>query len=177
MRYLEVRRHSMRSKPGQHLTQFGVSLARRAGDSMGPFARVITSTLPRAFETAIAMGFAVDDQIELLGTYGDAVDKEITWPATFAEYAKAVRKGRAAADYARQLVGLWTEIVSALPDGSAALIVSHGGIVELGLVAALPDANHPEWGGHCELCEGARLHFDGKAFVKADILRVKQDQG
>ena len=56
MRYLEHRRHSMRVQPGQHLNQAGVALARRVGETMGPFALVVTSTLPRAYETAIAMG-------------------------------------------------------------------------------------------------------------------------
>lgn len=30
--------------PGRHLNQAGVSLARRAGETIGPFDRVITST-------------------------------------------------------------------------------------------------------------------------------------
>lgn len=62
MRVLEVRRHTMRSKPGKHLSQAGVSLARHVGETMGSFDRVVTSTLARAFETAIAMGFAVDER-------------------------------------------------------------------------------------------------------------------
>ena len=59
MKYLELRRHSKRVIPGDHLSQAGVNLARRVGEAMGPFGLVITSTLPRAFQTAIAMGFAV----------------------------------------------------------------------------------------------------------------------
>ena len=34
MRYLEVRRHTMRTKPGEHLSQAGVDLARRVGEGM-----------------------------------------------------------------------------------------------------------------------------------------------
>ncbi|MBZ0278386.1 MAG: hypothetical protein K8I60_19725, partial [Anaerolineae bacterium] len=68
MRYLEMRRHTIRIKPGQHLSQAGVTLARRVGETIGPFDRVITSTIPRAYETAIAMGFAVDEQLDELGT-------------------------------------------------------------------------------------------------------------
>lgn len=83
MKYLEVRRHSMRMKPGIHLSQDGVALARRVGDHMGPFARVVTSTLPRAYETALAMGFAVDVQEGQLNTLGQAVSDEISWDAGF----------------------------------------------------------------------------------------------
>ena len=63
MRYLEVRRHSKRSRPNQHLTQWGVALARGLGSQIGPFDRVVTSPLPRCVETAVAMGFAVDETI------------------------------------------------------------------------------------------------------------------
>ena len=70
MKILEVRRHSIRSPLSDHLNQSGVTLARLVGQNIGPFDRVVTSTLPRAFETAIAMGFAVDEQNELMKTYG-----------------------------------------------------------------------------------------------------------
>ena len=70
MRYLEVRRHSKRVRPGQHLSQWGVLLARRVGDELGPFDRVVTSPLPRCIETAVAMGFAVDETIEALAGPG-----------------------------------------------------------------------------------------------------------
>jgi hypothetical protein len=56
MRTLELRRHSMRAKPGQRLIQAGVTLARRTG----PLDRVITSTAPHALETAFVMGFTSD---------------------------------------------------------------------------------------------------------------------
>src|SRR5215475_12767625 len=95
MKIIEIRRHSIRSKPGDHLNQSGVTLARRVGENLGPFERVVTSTLPRAFETAIAMGFAVDDQIELMSSYGMGVEYEAPWPQTFASYAKAIRRGAA----------------------------------------------------------------------------------
>jgi hypothetical protein len=79
LRTLEVRRHTMRLIPDHHLTQAGVELARRIGESTGPFQRVITSTLPRAFETALAMGFAVDEQNEVLSQLAPDVEDEIAW--------------------------------------------------------------------------------------------------
>ena len=60
MKISDHRRHSMRNIPDQHLNQEGVTLAREVGERSGSFQRVITSTIPRAFETAIAMGYAVD---------------------------------------------------------------------------------------------------------------------
>jgi broad specificity phosphatase PhoE len=74
MRWLEVRRHSLTKKGstrgrGSHLSAEGVVLARLVGDSLGPFAVVVTSASPRAIETAVAMGLAVDDTVKLPSGY------------------------------------------------------------------------------------------------------------
>src|SRR5206468_2537395 len=72
MRTLEIRRHSFRKQgAGSQLSQEGVDYARRLGASIGPFARVVTSVVPRARETAIAMGFAVDEEIVTLASDED----------------------------------------------------------------------------------------------------------
>ncbi len=163
----------MRTKPGQHLSQAGVSLARRVGDSIGPFDKVVTSTVPRAFETAIAMGFAVDEQYEQLSSMGDDVDAEIEWSAGFAEFARVVRQDGATARFAHTQSRLWRTIVEALPDGGRALIITHGGIVEAGAVASLPHADHSAWGVSCDYCEGVRLSFDGGDFTSVEITRVR----
>ena len=169
---LEVRRHSIRNKPGDHLSQPGVTLARRVGQNLGPFDRVVTSTLPRAFETAIAMGFAVDEQNELMSTSGVYVDWEAPWPMSLQEYGKVVRKDGAAARYANQLRDVYHEIVDDLTDGHAALVINHGGVFELGAVACLPEADHAAWGEHFDYCEGIRLFWEDGKFVNAEILRV-----
>ena len=172
MKTIEIRRHSIRTMPGGHLNQTGVSLARMVGENLGPFDRVVTSTLPRAFETAIAMGFAVDEQIELMSTYGSDVGREAPWPLSCAGYAGAVSKGGAAARYANQLADVYTKLANYLADGRAALVVNHGGILELGAVACLPNADHISWGSHFEYCEGIRLFWDDGKFVDGEILRV-----
>ncbi len=176
MRYLEVRRHTMRVKPGDHLSQAGVTLARQVGNKMGSFALVVTSDIARAFETAIAMGFAVDAQLPGLAQLGTAVEQEVAWDAGFAAFAHAVALGRATADYAQRQADLWRNIISQIPNGFSALAISHGGIIEAGAVACLPTADHASWGGACGYCEGVRLGFDGERFVSVEILRVKQSQ-
>ncbi|MGE5378995.1 MAG: histidine phosphatase family protein [Bacteroidota bacterium] len=172
MKTIETRRHTYRSKPGQHLSQQGVTLARHVGEGMGPFARVVTSTIPRAFETAIAMGFAVDEQVELMSSYGDDVELEVPWPQSPAVYASVMENWGAAARYANQLADFYRRLANDLSDGSAALVISHGGTVEMGVVACLPGADHTSWGPHFECCEGARLFWENGNFVKAEILRV-----
>ena len=172
MRTLEVRRHTMRTRPGKHLSQAGVDLARRCGASMGPFDRVITSKLPRAFETAIAMGFAVDDQIGLLGSIDDAVTEEFDWTGGFPALSHAIRNGRVTAPYAAKQAQRWHSIVADLPDGSRTLMISHGGIIEAGAAGCLPDADHAAWGRALDYCEGVRLLHDGVRFTEIEIIRL-----
>ena len=99
MKALEIRRHTMRTKPGQHVSQAGVTLARREGERIGPFDLVVTSAVPRAFETAIAMGFAVDRQEGLISSYGQYVEDEFPWPQSFAAYAAEAQKGGTVSRY------------------------------------------------------------------------------
>jgi broad specificity phosphatase PhoE len=172
MKTLEIRRHSMRDKPGVHLSQAGVDLARRVGAEMGPFARVATSKLPRAYETAIAMGFAVHEQKKLMNTYGEDVEVEVPWPQTFAGYAVAVKKRGAARKYARKLAKYYASLMEELPEGGAALVVNHGGVLELGVIGCLPDLDYSAWGGPLDFCEGVRVKWHDGNFVEAELLRV-----
>jgi len=156
-----------------HLTQRGVSLAREVGQGIGPFSYVVTSTLPRAFETAIAMGFAVDEQIELLSTYGPAVERESPWPMSFVEYAESGLSRKATSGYIGRLAGFYNDLIGRVQDGGSILSISHGGIVEMGTVACLPEFDYSTWGGSVNYCEGARLYWEGK-FIRAEELRVSQ---
>jgi hypothetical protein len=128
--------------------------------------------VPRAFETAIAMGFAVDEQNELMSSYGSDVEREAPWPLSCAGYAEIVRRGGAATKYADQLAAFYVKLTDYLADGRSTLVVNHGGIAELGAVACLPDADHLAWGSHFECCEGIRLFWEEGKFVNGEILRV-----
>ena len=174
MKTIEIRRHSIRSKPGDHLNQSGVTLARLVGENLGPFERVVTSTLPRAFETAIAMGFAVDEQNELMSSYGMNVEQEIPWPQSFAVYSKAVKRSGAPAAYAHRLAMFYGKLADDLADDRVALVFNHGGVLELGVVASLPGADYESWGDAVDYCEGARLSWEAGKFVKAEVLRVSR---
>jgi len=172
MKTIEIRRHSIRLQSDDHLDQTGVTLARLVGQNLGRFDRVVTSTLPRAYETAIAMGYAVDEQNELMSTYGSEVGREAPWPLSLAGYAEVVCNGGAAAQYANQLADVYAKLAEYLADGRRALVINHGGVLELGAVACLPDADHIAWGSHFEYCEGIRLFWDDGKFVEGEVLRV-----
>ncbi|MEW6401541.1 MAG: histidine phosphatase family protein [Chloroflexota bacterium] len=172
MKTIEIRRHSMRTAGQPHLSQQGVTLARLVGQNLGPFDRVITSALPRAFETAIAMGFAVDEQSELMSTYGADVEAEVPWPQTFEVYADAFKRGRAVTKYGKKLEKFYRELEDYLPGGRAALVINHGGIVEMGAVACLTEAGFEVRGEAVNYCEGVRLFWDDGRCVSAEIIRV-----
>ena len=172
VRTLEVRRHTMRTKPGQHLSQAGVDRARRVGGTLGDFDRVVTSTVPRAYETAIAMGFAVDEQLAALNTLGIGVDQEIDWWRGCAAFAGIARHGGATAAFASRQAALWRQIVLSVPDGGRVLVITHGGIVEAGTVGCLPAVDYTAWGPSCDYCEGVELRFDDDHWVSARLLRL-----
>lgn len=172
LRVLEVRRHTLRTRPSQHISQAGVELARQVGSETGPFDRVVTSTVLRAYETALAMGFAVDEERPEFRSLGEGVEDEVAWNAGFAAFAQALQSGGAVARFARTQAQIWHSIAAALPEGGRALLITHGGIVEAGSVACLPHADHRTWGAACECCEGVRLYFDGQAFIQAETLRL-----
>jgi broad specificity phosphatase PhoE len=174
MKTIEIRRHSIRSIPGDHLNQTGVSLARRVGENTGPFDRVVTSTLPRAFETAIAMGFAVDEQVDWMSTHGLDVESDPSWPKTFAAFAVRVKHDVTVERYARKLADYYARLANTLADGCAVLVVNHGGVVEIGITASFPDADYESWGEAVYYCEGARLYWEDGKFVNAEVLRVQK---
>ena len=170
MRLLVIRRHAMCQD--DHLTQAGVSLARRVGEGMSPFDLVVTSTAACASETAIAMGFAVADQRTELAPLSAALRSEWDWPQPFPGAAAAVLGGGAVGAFAREQVTLWRELVERVPDAGAALIIAHGGGIEAGAIAAMPEMDHAGWGDAIAYCEGVRLTFERGAFGAVEVLRV-----
>jgi len=177
MRYIEVRRHSIRNDAGQ-ITPAGIELARRVGHDIGPFNRVITSTIARTIDTATAMGFKVDAQDERLGiprgTLGSQFGDEIGWARTFADFAWAIERGEAAAYIAQLQKDMWQAVAMSLPENGRGLLITHSGNTEAGAVACLPNADYKAWGPYCSYCEGVRLQFDGEKFTAIEILRVER---
>ncbi len=164
----------MRTQPGQHLSQAGVRLARRVGEGRGPFDLVVTSPAPRAFETAIAMGFAVDFKHDELDSPDVDVFAELAWSSGFAAFVAAVRQGGMTARFGEQQAAVWRSIVQQLPDDGRALVVTHGGFIEAATAALLP-AKVAGWGTFCNYCEGALLTFAGEECVSAVPLRVDRE--
>jgi hypothetical protein len=76
--------------------------------------------------------------------------------------------------YGHVQVALWRDLLLAIPDGTAALVIGHSGDLEIGLVACFPHADHSTWGVPFGLCEGARLGFTSH-FSTLELLRGELD--
>ena len=176
MRFLELRRHSLRVRPNEHLSQEGVTLARRVGNELNSFNLVITSPSPRAFETAIAMGFAVDEiytPVDFDKSDWSKLGRLLPEGTAFENRARIMKAEGLATQYAEKLVRQWTLISEQLPEGGRALVITHGGYLDDSAVACLPNENHQEWGGNFGHCEGIRLTYDDGRFVSGKVLRVQ----
>ena len=173
---IEHRRHAMRTRPGKHLSQAGVDLARTVGLMVGPFDRVVTSTRPRAIETAIAMGFAVDEQREALADLPDGITEAIDWGGGFGPLAKQIRDApsSAVARFAGRLADLLQGIAAEVPAEGTALVISHGGIVEAAAIGCRPWVNYETWGEFCRYCEGVQLYFEGTSCERVELLRLDE---
>ena len=171
MRYIELRRHTMRVQPTQHLSQEGVRRARRVGESMGPFNLVVTSRLGRAYETAIAMGFAVDRQSATLNTADAEATRELDFPSGFSRLTEIMEAGGAATRFSLKLAAFLSDVALRLPEDGRALVISHGGFVEAATIVSLPDHDLTQWGPACDYCEGVELMYFGGICVNGRILR------
>jgi broad specificity phosphatase PhoE len=183
MRTIEIRRHSYTKKgegrgKGSHLSKEGVVLARQIGGEIGPFDLVLTSPVPRAVETAIAMGFAVNDQLEALGDLSPAVLAEIghlerwAWEEPFVGFAHFVCQGGPTARMGERQREAWVRALEFVPSGGRVLIISHGRIIESGLVTCIPDGCFAAWGASFHHCEGVRMTFEEGRFQGPQLLRV-----
>jgi broad specificity phosphatase PhoE len=180
MRALEVRRHSYTKKgagrgTGSHLSGQGVALARKIGTLSGPFDLVLTSLVPRTLETAIAMGYAVDDQRHVLGDIPSAAIEELghhdcwTWAEPFVQFARLAASGSATARLGCRQREAWIAALESVPPDSRVLIVSHGRIIEAGLVACIPDGDVAAWGRPFAHCEGVRMTYDQGRFASMQL--------
>lgn len=172
MTTIDIRRHAHRAKPGHNLSREGVRRARELGEGHPAPDLVITSPLPRAVQTAVAMGFAVDEEWRALAEMADEVGEIVAWDAGFPAWCAAIRSGGPALAFARIQAALYAECARRLPPGGRGLIISHGGLVEAGAIGAAPGQDLTAFGPHLAPLHGVRLHFDGGGFTRAEILRV-----
>jgi len=175
MRYLELRRHSARVPGTDHLSLEGITLARRVGTSMGSFARVISSPSPWTYETAIAMGFAVNERyvpVQFTDSEWQRLGELMPPDTPFGARCRTMQHDALARRFADALRAQWGDYAAAVPEEGCFLVVTHGGYIDNSAVACLPSARHELWGGNFRHCEGIPLAFDSEGCVSGEIIRV-----
>ena len=173
MRSVYVLRHSAREPYDVHLSQAGVRLAREIGESLGPMARVCSSPAQRCIETAVALGFAVqEERDELALPDDDALALELDAIGDFADAVRLSQHGEHVPAYAGRLGEFVRTIVDGLYDHEDALLVTHGGIVEV-IAAALAGSASARLGDGAGYCDGVRLMTeDGAAIRRWSVQRL-----
>jgi broad specificity phosphatase PhoE len=173
MREVEHRRHARRDPGGIHLNAEGLATARRVAPTLGRFDRVLSSPVPRALETVEALGLSVDAVLPELALVPDDVQRvlETFPPRSYSDYVQLARRRRVVAEYARQQAEIMRRELMGLPEAGRLLIVSHGGVIELGAAAARGHdvLGYGETAGYLE---GVRLLLDRGEWVQAEVLRV-----
>ncbi len=180
LRHSRTRKGRTAEGTGSHLSSNGVRRARSLGLQLPAFDYVAVGDQPRHLDTALALGFAVDEQISWPSRYLQGVvghHDQWSWPQPFVRYAELLQAGSGLADMAATHVGHWRRLLDLIPAGGAGLVVSSGGSIEPVLVAALPDADHASWGRVFDPLEGASLEWDGNAFTCVRLLRQDSDPG
>jgi broad specificity phosphatase PhoE len=182
MRIIEIRRHSYTKKgesrgKGSHLSDEGIVLAREIGNHIGPFDLVLTSHNPRTLETAIAMGFAVDEQVEALGDITPEVIREIghheRWDREypFLTFAQFVERGGPTARMGKHQQEAWMNALESAPANGSVLVISHGRVIESGLVTCIPDGDFASWGAPFRHCEGVEMNYAEGRFTDVHFRR------
>ena len=171
MKYLEHRRHTERTRPYDHINQNGIDLAKKVAKTTGPFHYTLTSSIPRAVETALVLGYEVNRTDDILFHYKPELMGELG-KQTFADISKAIELGKYTDSYSQDQIAILKEAMEEVKDGETMLVVSHGNMVEIGLVAMFPDIDHMEWGKPFRYLEGYRVGYENGEFKDPEILRT-----
>ena len=131
------------------------------------------------------MGFAVDYELVTLVS-----EEELHAEAALSRWWEAAHPFSALRDliaakgatwrYGHAMVALWRlDMLLAISDGTAALMIGHSGNLEIGLVACFPHADHRAWGAPFGMCRRAWLgftdHFTRIAFLRGEAQSSKPD--
>ncbi len=180
MKTLEVRRHSLTKKGavrdhGSLLSGEGVRRARSVGEALPICDYVLTGPDRRHIETAIAMGYAVDEVADWTSGYLAGVVEhhdQWHWDQPFVRYAELLVTSPALRAVADEHLDRWRRALTQVPDGGAALVISSGGSIEPVLTRAFARGDFSSWGTALHQLDGATLVFDGPACIDLAIRRA-----
>lgn len=182
MRTLEIRRHSFTKKGeargrGSDLSREGVTAARSLGARLGEFDHVVASTSPRTMETAIAMGFAVDDLMEMPSpTETGEVEFHSwrEWNDPYTTLRSMSLESRAIAAFLDKQAKRALDVVDRLGKRDRVLMVGHGGWIEAVVASLVEPDQLARVGGSFWHLDGIRLSVSTTSSVS--IMDVERHQ-
>ena len=176
MKTIDHFRHAERRKPSDELTQAGLRLAQRVGSgefgALAAYDWVLTSTVDRAFYTARAMGYSVDEKLGELKPMPTDLIRELEWPQALDRAATHFLGVGAARAFSRDQAALLSRVAADIADERSALLVSHGGNPESAAIATLPLEDFSTWGEPLRYLEGIRYSFESGRCVGIQFLRL-----
>ena len=174
MRTAVVLRHAERQNRADnnsHLSQAGVEQARSMSSNFQRFDFVVTSPLPRAFETAIAMGFAVDITNPGIQEHSEEIMRDVVWDAGYAAWATAYQTKASVIAYVDHVTSLLKIWLCKVPDDGALLVVTHGGIVEAMATGLSPGDDLVTLGKVADYVEGFEATGDDSEGYRLTAIR------
>src|SRR5438132_2039873 len=167
MSVLEVRRHAERGM-ATVLTAGGEDAARALRGTK--YALVVSSPLERAQRTAELIAGRLDatepgllPDIGGAGVFGSM--------ATLAEWRALLRSEPKARAFANEQLATWARLAGRVGSKERVLAVSHGGIIELPIVALADELGVAIDGPSFANLEGARITYDKSGRTKLELLR------
>jgi len=167
MSVLEVRRHAERGM-ATVLTGRGEETARALAGTK--YALVVSSPLERAKRTAELIGGRLDatepgllPDIGGAGVFGSM--------ATLAEWRALLRSDPKARAFADEQLATWARIAGRVGPKDRVLAISHGGIIELPIVALAEELGIAMDGPSLANLEGALITYDRSKRTKLELLR------
>jgi broad specificity phosphatase PhoE len=168
MSMLEVRRHAERGMQSV-LTPRGEAAARALAGTK--YALVLSSPLERAKRTAELVGGRLDaTEPGLLPDIGGA--GVFGAMATLAEWRALLRSDPKARAFANEQLATWARIAGRVGQKDRVLVISHGGIIELPIVALAEEIGMALDGPSFGNLEGAMITYDKTKRTKLELLRA-----
>ncbi len=167
MSVLEVRRHAERGL-ATPLSERGEAAARAIAGAT--YALVVSSPLERAKRTAELVGGRLDAiEAGLLPDIGGA--GVFGSMATLGDWRALLRSDPKARDFAHEQLATWARIAGRVGPKDVVLAISHGGIIELPIVALADELGVAMDGPSFANLEGARITYDKKKRTTLELIR------
>ena len=168
---IDVRRHAERaggSGASGGLPAGGLAMARRLGSQGDRYALVVSSPRERARATAMAIAQRVDEVEPMLAEVPDDALTQAQYDTLRSQedIADLIRSSSGTSRVAEEQVSLWRRVAQRLRDGESALLLTHGGNIELPAVVLATRGGAIVGPLPLGYCEGVRVRFDqGRAIA------------